>query len=187
MVFRFFKRNPLDSMSIEELREMEIKLENKVRNVKAEIEQIDREIEFVLESAKGVRTKSDELSLARKLKKLRQKKEMKLKAQAKLEKELRMVSNLIIVKEYQKDLESAGVWGKLKKMSPEKVEEWLVERNLEEMSRDEVVSQVIAMTSGVMDRGVELEEDLEDELEVIRAIRKGDIEVDEVKKELDLE
>ena len=97
MVFRFFKRNPLDSMSIEELREMEIKLENKVRNVKAEIEQIDREIELVLESAKGAKTKSDELSLARKLKTLKQKKEMKLKAQAKLEKELRMVSNLIIV------------------------------------------------------------------------------------------
>ncbi|RLI84134.1 MAG: hypothetical protein DRP01_08410, partial [Archaeoglobales archaeon] len=81
MVFKLFKRNPLDSVSIEELREMEIKLENRVRGVKSEIDEIDREIELVLESAKKVRTKSDEISLARRLKTLKQKKEMKLKAQ----------------------------------------------------------------------------------------------------------
>ncbi len=187
MVFKFFRRNPLDSMSIEELKEMEIKLESRIGHVKAEIEHIDKEIGLILESAKKVKTKSDELSLARRLKTLKQKKEMKLKSQAKLEKELRMVSNLIIVKEYQKDLESAGVWGKLKKMSPEKVEEWLVERDLEEMNRDELVSQVIAMTSGTMEKGVEFEEDLENEIEVIRAIRKGDLEIDEIKREFDLE
>ncbi|RLI86066.1 MAG: hypothetical protein DRP01_04950, partial [Archaeoglobales archaeon] len=146
----------------------------------------DREIELVLESAKKVRTKSDEISLARRLKTLKQKKEMKLKAQAKLERELRMVSNLIIVKEYQEDLESAGVWSKLKKMDPEKVEEWLVERNFEEMSRDEMISQVIAMTSSAMDKGVEFE-DLDEELEVIRAIKRGEMEVEDVKREFNLE
>ncbi len=187
MVFKLFRRNPLDSVSIEELKEMEIKLENKIRGVKAEIEEIDREIELVLEDAKKAKTKSDKLSLARRLKTLKQKKEMKLKAQAKIEKELRMVSNLIIVKEYQKDLESTGVWGKLKKMNPEKVEEWLVERNFEEMSRDEMISQVIAMTSSAMDKGIEFEEDLEDELEVIRAIKRGDVDIKDAKREIYLE
>lgn len=208
---RLFRRSPLDLVSIEELRERKIELENMVRKVKSKIEEIDKEMELVLESAESVETKLDEMILARKLKGLELEKTFKLGTQAKLERELRIVSNLIIVKEYQKDLESAGAWDKLKKMDPIIIVTWLEERNFEEMSRDEIISQVVAMTSGAIEvnyreykpvvtptsreqwieqRIGELFEDSDEpfkvERDVIRAIKEGKMEVRDAKRVIDL-
>ena len=68
--------------------------------------------------------------MARRIKTISQKKEMKTAAQAKLDKELRAVSNILILKEHKADLQAAEVWEKVKKLEPEKLENWLVTQNL---------------------------------------------------------
>lgn len=169
-------------MSIDELKIMEIKLTNKIEELQAEVRNIEKEIQILFEKAKNAKSKSEEVSLARRIKTLLQKKEMKLNAQAQLEKELRAVSNLLILKEYEEDLKSAGVWDKLRKLDPEELEKWLISKNLEAKNRDELVSSVIEMTSMAME--VDYEEDLDEILDAIRAVKEGNMEPEDAEKML---
>ncbi|RLI75892.1 hypothetical protein DRP04_13095, partial [Archaeoglobales archaeon] len=178
----FGSKNPVESMSIDELRIMEIKLNKKIEELQSEVKQIENEIQVLFEKARVARTKSEEVSLARRIKTLTQKKEMKLAAQAQLEKELRAVSNVLILKEHEQDLQSAGVWDKLKRLKPEQLESWLISKNLEAKDRDEIVTSVVEMTSMAMTAGVSYEEDLDEILEAIRAVKSGDMEPDEAER-----
>lgn len=178
----FGSKNPIESMSIDELKIMEIKLTNKIEELQAEVRNIEKEIQILFEKAKNAKSKSEEVSLARRIKTLLQKKEMKLNAQAQLEKELRAVSNLLILKEYEEDLKSAGVWDKLRKLDPEELEKWLISKNLEAKNRDELVSSVIEMTSMAME--VDYEEDLDEILDAIRAVKEGNMEPEDAEKML---
>ena len=178
----FGSKNPIESMSIDELKIMEIKLTNKIEELQTEVRSIEKEIQILFEKAKNAKSKSEEVSLARRIKTLLQKKEMKLNAQAQLEKELRAVSNLLILKEYEEDLKSAGVWDKLRKLDPEQLEKWLISKNLEAKNRDELVSSVIEMTSMAME--VEYEEDLYEILDAIRAVKEGNMEPEDAEKML---
>ena len=181
----FGSKNPLESMKLDDLRVMEIKLTKKIEELNAEINQVDREINLLFEKAKEAKSKSEELSLARRIKTLSQKKEMKLAAQAQLEKELRAVTNVLILKEHEADLKSAGVWDAIKKLEPEKLESWLISKNLEARNRSELVATVLDMTSKAMITGAEYEEDLEDILDAIRAVKEGDLEPEEAREKVE--
>ncbi len=181
----FGSKNPLESMKLDDLRVMEIKLTKKIEELSAEINQVDREINLLFEKAKEAKSKSEELSLARRIKTLSQKKEMKLAAQAQIEKELRAVTNVLILKEHEADLKSAGVWDAIKKLEPEKLESWLISKNLEARNRSELVATVLDMTSKAMVTGAEYEEDLEDILDAIRAVKEGDLEPEEAREKVE--
>lgn len=178
----FGSKDPIDSMKTEELRVMEIKLNRKIEELQAEVRATESEIAKLFEKAKAAKSKSEELTLARRIKTVSQRKEMKIAAQAKLDKELRAVSNMLILKEHQADLQATGVWDKVKKLEPEKLENWLVNQNLEAQDRDEIVSSIIDMTSTAMLTGVEQEEDLDDILSAIRAVKDGDLDPEEAEE-----
>lgn len=178
----FGSRNPIESMGIDELRIMEIKLNKKIEDLQNDVRQIESEIQMLFERARTAKTKSEEISFARRIKTLSQKKEMKLAAQAQLEKELRAVSNVLILREHEQDLKSAGVWDKLKKLKSEQLESWLISKNLEAKDRDEIVTSVVEMTSMAMNIGISYEEDLDEILETIKAVKSGDMEPDEAEK-----
>ena len=177
----------LDSKSVEDVsidEIMEIKLNKKIEDLQSEIRQIEKEISLLFEKAKAAKSKTEEISLARRIKTLSQKKEMKVSAHAQLEKELRAVMNLMILKEHEADLRSAGVWDKLKRLEPDRLEKWLMSKRLEAEDRDVLVSSVVEMTSLAMKTGVEYEEDLDDILDAIRAVKEGEMEPDEAEKKL---
>ena len=175
----FGSRNPLESMKVDELKVMEIKLNRKIEDLRNDIRQIESEIQILFEKVRSARDKSEEISIARRIKTLAQKKDMKLAAQAQLEKELRAVSNVLILKEHEEDLKAAGVWEKVRGLDPEKLESWLISKNLEARSRDELVSTVVEMTSMAMRTGISYEDDLDDILDAIRAVKEGEMEPEE--------
>lgn len=178
----FGSKDPIESMKAEDLRIMEIKLNRKIEELQAEVRETESEISKLFEKAKASKSKSEELTLARRIKTVSQRKEMKTAAQAKLDKELRAVSNMLILKEHQADLQAAGVWDKVKKLEPEKLENWLVTQNLEAQDRDEIVTSIIDMTSTAMLTGVEQEDDLDDILSAIRAVKDGDLDPEEAEE-----
>lgn len=180
----FGSKNPVESMKVEDLKIMEIKLNSKIEDLQAEIRRIDDEIKILFEKAKEVKSKSEELSLARRIKTISQKKDMKMSALAQLEKELRAVSNLLIIKEHEADLKSAGIWGNISKLKPEELEKWLISKNLKAKDREELITSVIEMTSTAMSAGVEHEEDLDEILDAIRAVKEGDLAPEEAGKAL---
>lgn len=176
----FGARNPVDSMSPKDLRVMEIQLTRRIDEVAGEAKKIEAEIAILFEKARSTSSKNEEVSLARRIKTLSQKKEMKLAAHAQLDKELRAVSNILILKEHEADLKSAGVWNRLKNLEPGALEDWLVQKNLEGQNRNDLISTITQMTSSAMATGVEDDEDLDDILSAIRAVKEGSLDPNDV-------
>ena len=160
--------NPIDSLTLDELKVTEIQLNKKIDDIHAEIRRIDQDVQRTYDLAKESTSKSEEVSYARRIKTNLQKKEMKLSTQAQIEKDLRAVSNILILKEREKDL-PADVVRKLKKLDPEKMEKYLIGKNLDTMNDDAQINSIIDMTSGTMEVGVEPEDDLTDILDTIRS------------------
>lgn len=176
----FGARNPVDSMSQKDLRVMEIQLTRRIDEVAGEAKRVDGEIALLLEKARSPLSKNEEISLARRIKTLSQKKEMKLAAHAQLDKELRAVSNILILKEHETDLRSAGVWNQVKDLEPDALEDWLIKKNLEGQSRSDLITTITQMTSSAMSAGVEEDEDLDEILSVIRAVKDGSLDPTDV-------
>lgn len=165
----FGLRDPISSMNLSELRETEIQLTHKVEELQEEIRQIEKDIQVNFDRAKKTTSRAEEVTFARRIKTLSQKKEMKLHAQSQREKELRAISNIIILKEDERDVPS-DVLDRLKRIDPERLEHWLISQNLRTQSREEQVSSIIDLTSEAMKIGAEEEEDL---TEILDAIRMG--------------
>jgi len=172
-IYKLIKSRSLDGIKIEDLREMQIKLDSKINKLNEEINDIEEAIENLLNKAKETTTKSQEISLANRIKTLTQKKKLKESAVIQLEKELTGVNNLLILKENEKDLKEAGVWKKLKKIKPEKIEKWLTAKALNRDRREEIIKDIISLTSLSMG-SVEYDEELEEILNVIHEIKKGE-------------
>lgn len=181
----FGAKNPVDSMNPEDLRIMEIQLTRRIDEVSAEAKRVDGEIALLLERARSPLSKNEEISLARRIKTLSQKKDMKLAAHAQLDKELRAVSNILILKEHEADLKSAGVWNHIKDLEPDELEDWLIKKNLEGQDRSDLITTITQMTSSAMSVGVEDDEDLDDILGVIRAVKDGSLDPADVSLDTD--
>jgi thiamine phosphate synthase YjbQ (UPF0047 family) len=166
--------NPIDTFSLDDLKVTEIQLNKKVDDIHAEVRRIDQEVQRNYDLAKESPSKSEEVSYARRIKTLLQKKEMKLSSQAQIEKELRAVSNVLILKEREKDL-PADVVKKLKKLDPEQMEKYLIGKKLDTMNDDAQINAIIDMTSSTMEVGVEEEDDLTDILDTIRSGKEGTV------------
>jgi len=182
-IYKLLKAKSMDGIKIEELQTMEIKLNRKIEDLNEEIKEIERVMQNLFEKAKLTKTKIEEISIANRIKTLGQKKEMKLSAIIQLEKELRAVDNLLILKENERDLKEAGVWDKLKKLKPEKVEEWLTSKTLEKRNREELIGDIIALTHEAME-SVEYDEDLEEILDIIKEVKEGSLEVKDASKKV---
>jgi len=181
----FGAKNPVDSMNPGDLRIMEIQLTRRIDEVAAEAKRVDGEIALLLERARSPLSKNEEISLARRIKTLSQKKDMKLAAHAQLDKELRAVSNILILKEHEADLKSAGVWNHVKDLEPDALEDWLIKKNLEGQDRSDLITTITQMTSSAMSVGVEDDEDLDDILGVIRAVKDGSLDPADVSLDTD--
>jgi len=181
----FGAKNPVDSMNPKDLRIMEIQLTRRIDEVAAEAKRVDGEIALLLEKARSPLSKNEEISLARRIKTLSQKKDMKLAAHAQLDKELRAVSNILILKEHEADLKSAGVWNHVKDLEPDALEDWLIKKNLEGQNRSDLITTITQMTSSAMSVGVEDDEDLDDILGVIRAVKDGSLDPADVSLDTD--
>jgi hypothetical protein len=190
-LFFFGEKNTLDRFTLQELREMQIQLEKKSESLRKQIADLEEEIAFLFEKAKQAKTRADEVSLARKIKTLQEKLKMKSNAQVEIEKELRAVNNIAILKEHEEDLKVAGIWGRLRKMDPEKLDKELRERTLDAQDRERLTESVIALTGEVMAAGAGHEEDLDEILDTIRSVKKGEMEPEaaskKVSREKDLE
>lgn len=160
--------NPIDTVSLDELKVTEIQLNKKIDDIHAEVRRIDLDVQRNYDLAKKSTSQSEEVSYARRIKTLLLKKEAKIASQAQIEKDLRAVSNIVILKEREKDLPS-DVVKKLKKLDPEQMEKYLIGKKLDTMNDDAQIDAIIDMTSGTMEVGVEPEDDLTDILDTIRS------------------
>ena len=162
--------NPIDTLSIDDLKITEIQLTKKVDDIHAEIRRNDEEVQRYYALAKDTTSTSEERSYAGRIKTLLLQKDAKLTTQAQREKELRVLSNIIIIKEQEKDL-PAGVLKRLYSLSPEEMEKKLIGISLDRSDRTKTLDLLGGMTSSSI--GSSVEEDDDDLADILSTIREG--------------
>ncbi|WP_297501581.1 hypothetical protein [Thermococcus sp.] len=175
---RFFgKENPLD-VPLPKLNESKIKLEVQIQKIENEIASIDREIALLFERAKAARSKSEELTIATKIKTLNQRKKNLQATHAQLNKQLMLISNLAIIKENEAILKDTPTWDMLRSMSPEELERNLVSMQLDAQNFSENLNQMLGITDQTLNAGVDFEEDeeLAEIMKTIHAVKEGELE-----------
>ena len=182
-IYKLLKSKSLDALKVDELQVMSIKLNKKIDELNAEIRNIEETINRLFEKARETKTKSEEVSIANRIKTLNQKKEMKQSSVFQLERELRAVSNLLIIKENEQDLKDTGTWDKLKKIKPEKMEEWLTKKTLDNKNRQELIENITALTSSSF-QTADYDEELDEILDVIHEVKEGTINAKEASKKI---
>ena len=182
-IYKLLKSKSLDTLKVDELQVMSIKLNKKIDELNAEIRNIEETINRLFEKARETKTKSEEVSIANRIKTLNQKKEMKQSSVFQLERELRAVNNLLIIKENEQDLKDTGTWDKLKKIKPEKMEEWLTKKTLDNKNRQELIENITALTSSSF-QTADYDEELDEILDVIHEVKEGTINAKEASKKI---
>lgn len=166
----FGKGNPIDSISLDDLKITQIQLTKKVDDIHVEIRRNDEEVQRYYALAKDTTSTSEERSYAGRIKTLLLQKDAKLTTQAQREKELRVLSNIIIIKEQETDL-PAGVLKRLYSLSPEEMEKKLIGISLDRSDRTKTLDLLGGMTSSSI--GSSVEEDDDDLADILSTIREG--------------
>ena len=173
----FGRKNPLD-IPLPKLNESRIKLETQIERIEKEILSIDKEIALLFERAKKARSKSEELTIATKIKTLNRRKRNLQATHAQLNKQLMLINNLIIIRENEAILKGTPTWEMLRNMSPEELERNLANIQLDAQNFNENLNQILDITNQTLSVGADFEEDeeLAEIMKTIHAVKEGELE-----------
>ncbi|EHP84291.1 hypothetical protein [Methanotorris formicicus] len=175
-------KNPLD-MPLDKLKESKIMLDIQIRKLEDEISNIDSQITALFEKAKKAKSKSEELTIATKIKTLSQRKKQLQNSHALLNKQVRFVDNLIVIKENEAVLKSTPLWNVLNKMSPEELERELINLRLDSENVINTLNTALGITDDALSMtSEEYDEDIEDILKTIHAVKEGELDVEDAKE-----
>lgn len=125
----FKKSNAIDKLRITELQEEELRLKSRINRLRKEIDTIEKDKKCLFNEGIGADLIKKKM-IAQELKQLDMSGKLKIKNFLTLHKQYMFVSNLIIIKKYQRDLETTQVWNKIQSLSPENFESALIKVNL---------------------------------------------------------
>jgi hypothetical protein len=175
-------KNPLD-MPLGKLNESKIKLDIHVRKLEDELSKIDNQITMLFEKAKSSKSKSEELTIATKIKTLSQRKKQLQNAHALLNKQVRFVDNLLVIKENEAILKSTPLWTTLNSMSPQELENHLINMKINSENIVGTLNNALGITDDILSSASEEhDEDIADILNTIHAVKEGDLDIDDAKE-----
>ena len=125
----FKKSNTIDKLKITELQEEELRLKSRINRLRKEIDTIERDKRSLFNEGIGADLIKKKM-IAQELKQHDMSGKLKIKNFLTLHKQYMFVSNLIIIKKYQRDLQTTQVWNKIQSLSPENFESSLIKVNL---------------------------------------------------------
>ncbi len=176
-----FHRNRLEMLTITELQEEEIKLKSRINRLRKEIDRIEREKKLKFSEGVGGDLIKKKM-LAQELKQLDMTAKLKVRNFLALHKQYMFISNLVIIKKYQRDLQKTHIWEKIQAISPEAVESALIRVNLSGKGFESVVddlNQVFALD--LSDSDQDLDEAEKQMFEVWTSVETGSLGLDEAK------
>ena len=175
-------KNPLD-MPLNKINESKIKLDIQIKKLEGELSKIDNQVIALFEKAKISKNKSEELTIATKIKTLSQRKKQLQNSHALINKQVRFVDNLSVLKENEAILKSTPMWEVLKNMSPEMLEKHLIDMKIDNETVIETLNNSIGITTDMMESASEEHDgDIANILDAIHAVKEGDIDIDDAKE-----
>jgi len=140
-------KNQIERLKTIDLQEEELRLKSKINRLRKEIDRIEREKKQKLAEGVGA-------DLLKKMMLLQEIKQLDMSAKhtvrnfLALHKQYMFISNLVIIKKYQRDLRKTQVWERIQTISPESFESALIQCNLAGKGFENVVddlNQVFAL------------------------------------------
>ncbi|MEM2085990.1 MAG: hypothetical protein QXF06_01115 [Archaeoglobaceae archaeon] len=183
-MFRFFKKNPLE-ISLEKLKDDKIKLDLQIRKVEEEISDIERQITLLFEEGKRAKTRSEELTIATKIKTLSQRKQNLQATHAQLNKQMMLLSNIMIIKENEALIRSSPLYETLRKMPAEELENKLATIQLDAQNLNENLMKALGYTDQAISVGYEEDEEIKKIMDTMRAVKEGDLEPEKAMRKVE--
>lgn len=188
IIMRFFPRicgsDPFASVRIEDLRKAEALARCQVETLQADIEEGEEQIKSLLGESASVDDEFRKDLYAMKIQMLIESRQAKIMVWRSFTRDLRLLSNLIDLKNQEKRATRTGIWRALQEFSPDDLEQWHVKRTAGDASRGELIEEMISITSGHL-IGLQTPTVSETEIRaIIEEIRKGSLSINEATQKL---
>jgi hypothetical protein len=140
-ILDFIRGNSVDRLNTRELKEEEMRLQNHIELARKDIQKIEKQKKDLFKQGVGADLIKKKM-LAQQLKHLDMQAQLKIKAFMTMHKQFMFVSNLVIVKQYEKELKQSPIWSKITNIEPSKFESSLINVNLKGKSFEEVLNNL---------------------------------------------
>jgi hypothetical protein len=185
----FITGNSVDRLNVRELKEEEMRLQNHIELARKDILKIEKQKKDLFKQGVGTDLIKKKM-LAQQIKHLDVQAQMKIKQFMTMHKQYMFVSNLVVVKKYEKELKQNKIWSKITSIEPSKFESALINVNLKGKSFEEVLNNlnnVFEMSLSESSLEASTDETEKQLLEAWSGVETGAINVDEAQKLVSVE
>ena len=183
-----FKKNTgIDSLNLSELQEEELRLKSRINRIRKEVDAIEKQKMQLFNEGVGADLIKKKM-IAQELKQLDMNGKLKLKNFVTLHKQYMFVSNLIIIKKYQRDLQTTPIWNKIQSVAPEAFESALIKVNLSGKGFENVLddlNRVFALD--VADSDTDLDEAEKQMFDIWNSVESGTLDAAEAESMISLD
>lgn len=187
-IWEKIRGNPLEKMKIRTLRTEDIRLSNRVSQIKREIDKNEKEKRKLFQQGIGADTIKKRI-LAQELVGLDMESKLKLKNFTTVRRQLMFIKNILVIKNYEKELKNSGIWKKITTLSREHLENFLIGIKLEGKEFDEVLNELnqpFEMEVAEIE-GEEIKENEKKLFDAWDKVETGSIEATEAESEFSIE
>lgn len=188
-IIDFIRGNSVDRLNIRELKEEEMRLQNHIELARKDILKIEKQKKDLFKQGIGADLIKKKM-LAQELKHLDMQAQMKVKGFMTMHKQYMFISNLVVIKQYEKELKQNKIWTKITSIEPSKFENALIKVNLKGKSFEDVLNNLNnVFEMSLTDSGLEQATD-ETEKQLLDAwsgVETGAINVEEAQKLVSME
>jgi hypothetical protein len=188
-IIDFIRGNSVDRLNVRELKEEEMRLQNHIELARKDILKIEKQKKDLFKQGIGADLIKKKM-LAQELKHLDMQAQMKVKGFMTMHKQYMFISNLVVIKQYEKELKQNKIWTKITNIEPSKFENALINVNLKGKSFEDVLNNLNnVFEMSLTDSGLEQATD-ETEKQLLDAwsgVETGAINVEEAQKLVSME
>jgi len=185
----FIRGNSVDRLNIRELKEEEMRLQNHIELARKDILKIEKQKKDLFKQGIGADLIKKKM-LAQQLKHLDMQAQLKIKGFMTMHKQYMFISNLVVIKQYEKELKQNKIWTKITNIEPSKFENALINVNLKGKSFEDVLNNLnnvfeMSLTDSDLEQSTdETEKQL---LDAWSGVETGAINVEEAQKLVSME
>jgi len=185
----FIRGNSVDRLNVRELKEEEMRLQNHIELARKDILKIEKQKKDLFKQGIGADLIKKKM-LAQQLKHLDMQAQMKVKGFMTMHKQYMFISNLVVIKQYEKELKQNKIWTKITNIDPSKFENALINVNLKGKSFEDVLNNLnnvfeMSLTDSSLEQSTdETEKQL---LDAWSGVETGAINVEEAQKLVSME
>lgn len=181
------KRNPIEKLSLSELREEQMILRNQLERIRKDINRLDKEKKRKFEEGVGADLIKKKI-LVQEIKQLDLEQKLNLRNFASVHRRYTFISNLIVLKKYEQQLKRTKLWSKIKGLSAEELERYLVRTALAGKEFDEMLDELNRIFEMEVTEFEKTEDETEKQLlEAWKSVEAGTMDIGEAKKLVSME